>query len=263
MSSAPRTRLLKILSELLSMRIRKPTCWCGSPGRTSPTFFRQALSGFSLVELLLTVALLTLLLGAIAFNFAALGKGAALDEGSTRFATMLRYARSHAATTGRAVRLKMEPADLIAADAFFPGRAFTLQWESDPLTHPGRFQPLRLSSWDLDKLNELVAIETLEIPRPLMGRMMPTSGVASGVVVDEAIEGTELSVDPVLTFYPDGASDTARIVLVSCDGEDARQLEMRLEGLTGIIETRWIDPDPDSGGEPSEPASELATATSL
>ena len=207
------------------------------------------------------MALLALLLGAIAFNFATLGKGAALDEGSTRFATMMRYARSHAATTGRAVRLQLESAETTTTDAFPTGRAFKLQWESDPLTHPGRFQSLLLSSWDLDQLNELVAIESLTIPRPLMGRIMPARSVASGVVVEEAVQGTELSVNPVLTFYPDGASDTARIILVSRDGEDKRQLEMRVDGLTGIIETSWIDPDADSGGEQIEPASELANTT--
>jgi hypothetical protein len=204
-----------------------------------------------------------MLLGAVVFSFSTLQKGAAFDEGTTRFATMLRYARAHAAYSGRCVRLQLEPPAPEAADLMTTNRSFVLQWEPDPLQDPGRFRNLPATSWDLGKLNELVAIEVMEIPRPLRNRSLPSGGVASGVVVEEAAHGTEFAEEPALMFYPDGASDTARIILVPRDAEDSRRMELRVEGLTGTVESVLVAAE-DTGELESglEPEAELEPALS-
>lgn len=70
---------------------------------------RQLGPGFTLIELVLVVALLSLLIGAIAFNFSSAQSGKALDEGSLQFESLLRLARAHAAASGRPVHLALLP----------------------------------------------------------------------------------------------------------------------------------------------------------
>src|SRR6185436_18969580 len=88
------------------------------PGRDYPRA-RQVPSGFpnrvvrsraafTLVELLLVVGLLLVLLGAMVFSFSTLRKGASLDEGTTQLEALLRFARAHAAHTGRQVQIAFE-----------------------------------------------------------------------------------------------------------------------------------------------------------
>ena len=64
---------------------------------------------FTLVELLLAVALLVLLLGAVVFNFSSLQRGATLDEGVNQIGALIRYARAQAASSGRQLQLSFEP----------------------------------------------------------------------------------------------------------------------------------------------------------
>jgi type II secretory pathway pseudopilin PulG len=64
--------------------------------------------GFTLVELVLVVALLLGLLGALVYNFGPMQRGANLDEGAKQFEALVRFAGAHAASTGRAVQFRFE-----------------------------------------------------------------------------------------------------------------------------------------------------------
>jgi hypothetical protein len=72
----------------------------------------------------------------------------------------------------------------------------------------------------------------------------------------------------MVTFYPDGSSDTAEIVLYSVDREDQREAIVRVDGITGNVRSElksfddfvpieWMD---DEGSPP--PKEETAVAAS-
>ena len=71
----------------------------------TPFHARSRHGGFTLVELLLTVTLLAGLMGAAVFGFSSLQRSAQLNEGVERVETAMRFARAHAANTGRKVQV--------------------------------------------------------------------------------------------------------------------------------------------------------------
>src|SRR4051794_12048016 len=66
--------------------------------------------GVTLLELLLTVALLMALLAAVVFNFAPLKTGASLEEGGREFEALIRFASAQAAQSGRVVQFRFDEA---------------------------------------------------------------------------------------------------------------------------------------------------------
>jgi Tfp pilus assembly protein FimT len=65
--------------------------------------------GFTLVELLLAVVLVLGMLGAVVYNFSSFQRSARLDEGAVQVEALFRFARAHAASTGRQVRVEFRP----------------------------------------------------------------------------------------------------------------------------------------------------------
>src|SRR4051812_19732999 len=62
--------------------------------------------GFTLLEMLLTVALLVALLAAVVYNFESARRGSDLEEGARQLEALVRFAGAHAANTGKAVQLR-------------------------------------------------------------------------------------------------------------------------------------------------------------
>ena len=54
---------------------------------------------------------------------------------------------------------------------------------------------------------------------------------------------------PSITFYPDGTSDSAEVVLASRNDEDERRLAVRLGGMLGTVSTRTISASEVENGE--------------
>src|ERR1051325_10045231 len=115
--------------------------------------------GFTLIELLLALALMLLLVSAMVFSFSTLLRGRQLEEGATQMESLLRFARAHAANTGRRVQLVFEGYD----DPDLPIGTIRLNWEPDPLTQPGYFAPLSEAATQVEALNGLVQVEAVKL----------------------------------------------------------------------------------------------------
>lgn len=145
---------------------------------------RTAPAGFTLLELVLVVALVLLLAGAAVLNLEALRHGAALDEGVGQLESLFRYARAQAESSGRQVRVVFGPwADpamdgtpagmpalagtpagaaevtappAVEAPADGAGPELHLLWEPDPVRAPGRFVTLPGAAGFTGRLKEQV-----------------------------------------------------------------------------------------------------------
>jgi type II secretory pathway pseudopilin PulG len=239
---------------------------------------RRRMSGraFTLVELLLTVALIFLLSGAVVFNFASLQRGARLDEGLTQIESIFRYARAEASNTGRRVEIVFgngltpdatnAPAFGTAGGAATNSRVQVL-WEPDPVGAPGTFVALVAAAPLLERLDDLVQVREV---RPggsddfqLPGETPGFDAFSAGAEETNApAAGNGLAADfaPPVTCYPDGSSDSVEIILRSIDSDDTRRSLVTLSGETGALRHRTIALMPDGtrppGAErtPGEPA---------
>jgi type II secretory pathway pseudopilin PulG len=181
--------------------------------------------GFTLIELLLTLVLLLLLLGSLVLNFTGLQTGVQLDEGGEQFESLIRYARAHAANTGCRVRLSFE--EFIDEDLTVPLGNVFVSWEPEPLQHPGEFLPLTELSPLIESLLGLVELNDV---RALGAGTTPKDPMEFSPADGEMPAGF----GPI-TFYPDGSSDSAEIILATRGSEDDRRLALRLIGITGTI----------------------------
>lgn len=182
--------------------------------------------GFTLIELLLVVVLVMLLFGAVIFNFSSLTDNAVLDEGATRLETIFRFARAHAANTGRQVRVVFNESSGTNGAV-----RIRLEWEPDPLGEPGVFAAVQESALQADDLLDRIQIESVELgdgrsDNPMMDDTVSESDV---LLLDESM----LDLFPSIAFFPDGSSDSATIVLTQPETEKPRKLRLQLNGLTG------------------------------
>lgn len=196
---------------------------------------RKNTAAFTLIELLLTVALLLLLLGAVAFSFSSLRHGGELDEGASRVETLFRFARAHAAYTGCRVLLEFQttPTQEVSSATAPPVRVF---WEPQPMEKPGTWAELRGPEWNLDAIADLVTVAAFHCFDDA-----PNLFAGAAELEDPAAASPAIS---RMLFFPDGSSDSAEILLASRDQADTRQLAVRLTGLTGTIARRELSLDP-------------------
>lgn len=222
---------------------------------------RPATSGFTLVELLLTVGLLLLLAAAAVFNFDSLQRGSRLEEGASLAESLFRYSRAQAAGSGRTLRLVFEPG------ASLPGNGTNMPTampegvqvllETDPLNAPGQFEVMPEAVAFTDRLNELVEIRSVRLPSAASSTNGSRAGAfAIGSFSRNGTNGPPAAEEsaahpgrPPLAFYPDGSSDSAELVLVSRDPEDSRRLVLTLSGMVGTTRRKWLIPDPAGGDE--------------
>ena len=230
---------------------------------------------FTLVELLLVVALLLLLFGAVVFNFGSLERGARLDEGAGQIETLFRFARAQASATGRQVRITFGDAasggnlagstNVVAGIASDAGISVT--WEPDPMGAPGQFEVLREAAPYIEHLATLVRIHRIPAPGLITSRNAghgpALDGGESALVSGKPVASTEsdaaTSTDSTaaaapnlpVTFYPDGSSDSVEVVLQARDDGDVRRIAVALTGLTGVIRRRSVNEGED-GGRPDE-----------
>lgn len=233
-------------------------------------------TGFTLIELVLTVVLLLLLAGAAVFNFNSAQRGAQLEEGAGQVESLFRFARAQAAGTGRRVlvRFGSEMPGAAAADstnAVAEPSGIQVLWEPDPLTEPGKFVPLPEAAAFAEHLNELVRFEATP-PDPFSGATNDLSATVTTVADDAAVSsatalpvsdsatGGTNGVPAAIVFYADGSSDSADFQLASVEPEDRRRVRLILAGLTGTVRRKWIAPESDAGLTSEESAADFGTA---
>ncbi len=209
---------------------------------------RLAGPGFTLVELLLTVSLLLLMVGAGILNFGPAQGGARLDEGATQVESLFRYARAQAASSGRTVRIVFPDGEPVPTGTNPTSTAPGIQvaWETDPLGAPGQFEALADAKPYTTQIDELVRVRPFRAqpPAPPAATGPSASSLSPSPAPTESSAGGDApSASQALTilFYPDGSSDSAEVVLSSLDDGDAKQMAVKLSGLTGVLRRRSIE----------------------
>jgi prepilin-type N-terminal cleavage/methylation domain-containing protein len=187
-------------------------------------------SGFTLVELLLTVALLLLLLGAAVISFSTLLHSSELEEGVNQLEGLVRFARAHAANTGKKVQLTFQ--ELTVEGVLAPMGTVQAVWEADPIGKPGEFAPLAEAAAMTASVNELLWVEEVRDAE----NAQPTNRGTQ-----EATEEVGYGFGPI-TFYADGSCDSAEIIVSTRSPEEVRKVSLRVSGVTGAIRREWITP---------------------
>ena len=227
----------------------KATIWTDVPGRGKPrppeyrARFVSA-GAFTLLEVVLALALVLLLAGAVMVSFQGVFRDTQMRESTTRLTTLLLAARAEAANAGRRLRLTFDSTSGQPA----------LEVESDPLGAPGVFQPFGSTWVELARLENGIYVARCELtdagPQPA-----DTEPQSATLADGNAAAGTGASAgtgagaggtaqDPALAavmFYPDGTSDSVRIVVYNDDADSPSAVELSLNGLDGTVRQRELD----------------------
>ena len=223
--------------------------------RTGPRR-RDTGAGFTLVELLLAVSLVLLLLGAVVFNFGGLQRGASLDEGVGQFESLIRFARAHAASSGRQVQITFE--EDVGDGLVVPLGNLRVLWEPDPVHRPGVFEPLTEMRENVSRLTDLISIEGVRIVEG------DSFAPATSDAVEPSAESSSVLVTfPPIAFLPDGSSDSAEIILASRSDDDTRRIAVRLQGITGSIRRQLVTEELKSAPPQTSPSSASAANTTM
>ena len=217
--------------------------------------------GYTLLELLLSVVLVLGLIGAVVFNFSSVNQQASLDEGATQVEALFRFARAHAASTGKQVRVLFpeaesgDNAELLAAEA--PGATVRVTCELDPIGAPGVFTDVPEAANYVASISDLVSIQQVQT-----GEAVAENSAGAGPGAGEPGTGAAPAEAPrnafsAVTFYPDGTADTVELLLVSRGTDDSRRFTVRVSGLTGTIRRQLLG-DSTTDTAPPAPATEAA-----
>ena len=260
---------------------------------------RSRRGGFTLVELLLAVTLLGGLMAAAIFGFSSLQRSAQLNEGVERVETAMRFARAHAANTGRKVQVVVTTTEASSPSADSSpstpagnpsdsNQSLSILWEADPARAPGVFEAIPSLSGDVADVSELVEIRsvgreskeakdssptdvstTIDIaplasPTETVSTSTPRESESETPSDSPARSGLETNPsEATITFYPDGSCDGATIVLASKDSDDAREVAVLLESVTGTTRRRWRESANFGGTETTSPQGSASVGSSL
>lgn len=214
---------------------------------------KRADRGLTLIELLLSVALLLLFVGAIAFSFSSLQKNVQLDEGLSRLESLIGFARAHSAHSGRTVYLTLETvSDDPEKIDLEPDARFQLKWEPSPFEQPGVMTNLTAIPPSVEAVNDLVKAEVYVEPETVLedsASLLMSGDEAEDTLAEAAFEASESddagtgAAETLATyaFFPDGSSDSAKLVVTARDPEDKRRFLVELIGLTGAVRRQELD----------------------
>jgi len=260
---------------------------------------RSRRGGFTLVELLLAVTLLGGLMAAAIFGFSSLQRSAQLNEGVERVETAMRFARAHAANTGRKVQVVVTTTEASSPSADSSpstpagnpsdsNQSLSILWEADPARAPGVFEAIPSLSGDVADVSELVEIRSvgreskeakdssptdvsttidsapLASPTETVSTSTPRESESETPSDSSARSGLETNPsEATITFYPDGSCDGATIVLASKDSDDAREVAVLLESVTGTTRRRWRESANFGRTETTSPQGSASVGSSL
>lgn len=196
----------------------------------------SARAAFTLLEVILAMALLVLLAGMTVASLWSTLESVRTKEQATRIASLLRAARADAANTGKRLRLSFD------AETTQP----IVSIERDGLAEPGVFEPHHAWWVKLAHLEDGIRVAECVLTG--------ASDFREFTAAVPGQQGNEQAGMAEVTFYPDGSSDSARIVLASDDEDRPWYVEITLNGVDGSIHTRQFDPDEEAEGETLTPA---------
>jgi hypothetical protein len=206
---------------------------------------RRNVQAFTLIELLLAVSLLVVVTGAMIFSFTNLARHAQVEEGTLRMEGLLRFAGAQAAHTGRRVQLVFgETATNLPSSS---SDNIRMTWEPDPLGQPGHFEEFTEASAELQAVNDLVQIESVQLHCPESAGSASRTSENRDVVDEQSPESIVPEPMPSITFYPDGSTDSAEIILTVRDTDEPQRVSVQMVGLTGSISHRSICENKEEG----------------
>jgi len=170
------------------------------------------------MELVLVLLLMTILAGLAIAVFGGSLEATQVRESAERMTLLLRTARAEAANEGLRLRL--------AFDTETGQPALTVQ--PDPLGEPGTFTPYEGWWVEASQLQAGVYVARCDLTGPDAYYETPPDE-------DETLAQ--------INFYPDGTSDSARILLARDGGEGVWAVEIILNGIDGTITQRPLDPE--------------------
>lgn len=200
---------------------------------------RSSLRSFTLMEVLLVVALLALLAGLIMPNFLGQLEGGRLDTSAERMRTLLSLTRSHAAFDGKRYRIRFAREDEIEE----LGRQPIIEREDDPVEEPEIFVPVD-DYW--------VRGETLQkgvwCAQVRLGKPSLEDDWLTGEISEERAEEEFEDEDPLfppLLIDPDGTCEWVTFVLTTAEpgtavedlDEDEPVVHVIMDGMIGLI---WL-----------------------
>lgn len=140
----------------------------------------KASGAFTLIELVLVVALMLLLAGAVIINLGSLDSHSRLEEGALQVETLFRYARAQSAATGRQVKIVfgsdslttaglgdaagMAPQTNLPPSSASTNSSVQVLWEPDPVGAAGRFEALPGATLLVEQVNDLVKVQAVGQP---------------------------------------------------------------------------------------------------
>jgi prepilin-type N-terminal cleavage/methylation domain-containing protein len=200
---------------------------------------RPAKQGFTLVEMLLVVLVVLLLAAVSVTYFGGMLRGTQLNEGASRFTSMLRFARAEAANSGRRIQISFDPVSTNAAGpACYQPR---IKCELEPINEPGVYRDLNEPLW-MDGQSSLLAwvesVRPMDTDAPVVSTndtLLAQADLAEVNSLSDTNDLLSLPAPAPITFYPDGSSDSAAFMLVSADAEDERRIQITLNGFTGTV----------------------------
>jgi type II secretory pathway pseudopilin PulG len=181
--------------------------------------------GFTLLEILLAVALVIVLVSLTVGTFTDFYQKEQLGEGSRKMDSVLRMARADAASQGRKVRMVFDPQTLQPS----------IVWEPKPLEEPGVFVPYTAASWTSGLPNDCVRVRRCQ-------RIQDSAVQTSMFKKDEDLNSADGKVLQYLTFYPDGTCDSAIVELAGLVDSELRIGRIDIEGATGTFTLRILTP---------------------
>ena len=192
----------------------------------------QQRRAFTLMEILVALAVMVLLIGAVTFLTQAGRRGQLLQDTGQRWATAFRMARAESSLRGKRIQLTFVESESDDVTVVTP----TFQIETDPLGAPNQFTDIS-DTW-ATRLN----VAGIHVSRCLL---------------DETTSGEDAEHETVL-FYPDGSSDSASLHLRHDDPDQTRIIVVHLDGMTGKVDVEQTleelldedaDEDADEGDE--------------
>jgi len=218
-----------------------------------------AAGGFTLLELVLVIGLMVLL---ASFAWPALRtrfERSQLPESGDQLRSLLVLTRAQAMLDNRRYRIRFAPNE----------RQPIVEWEKDPFSAPGKYEPVKADWTAEDRLMGDVQVHEIRPGRPdytlpldderskedqtEQGDFLEVSDQEAG-----ALDSTEVNVPPpsdttadapidekrpLLVFEPDGSSDWATIILANVEPEkpleeSAEQIWIEIDGRTGLASIR-------------------------